>query len=253
MAPSTEVLTDSTDSRSPTIAPGYAQLFGNVEAALSTTSLGPCRWYIVAMSCVVAGPDPDIAAAQLYCYLCAQPQYKTPQARQKLIRRLREALLKAISIVGVCKPLEAILAIAAIERPEDRDYGMTREGWQCDSANLSRGMEWLQKIYAQNSSDTLGLFAAHRDFEWISKNITYGLYLGDRQVLDDLDTEMVVLPAIMSQNLKTETWWHIRGTRRIGVSKADTKVLWNTIKNIAAHYGQQLDRVPGVDEVERDV
>lgn len=253
MATTTEVHASSTGPQPPAVSPEYARLFNDVEAALSSTSIGPSRWYIVAMSCVVAGPDPDTAAAQLYCYLCAQPQYSTSEARQQLIRRMREALLKAVSIVGVCKPLEAILAIAAIERPEDRDYGTTRDGWQCDSANLARAMEWYHKIYAQNSTDTLELFAAHRDFEWISTNITYGLYLGDRQVLDDLDTEMVVFPAIMSQNLKTETWWHIRGTRRIGVSKADTKVLWDTIKHIAAHFGHRLDRVPGVDEVEHDV
>lgn len=247
-------VTDITaDIPSVLIDSAYTELFAEVETAISTTSAGPNRWYLVAISCLVAGPDPDTAAAQLYGYLCAQPQYRTSVARQKLIRRLREALVKSVSIVGVCKPLEAIIAIAAIERPEDRDYSTTREGWQCDEANLEHGLAWFHKIYTHDSTGTLDLFAAHRDFAWVSKNITYGLYLGDRQVLDDLDTEMVVLAAIMSQNLKTETWWHIRGTRRIGVSKADTQVLWDTIKRIGGHFGQRLDRVPTVDEVEADV
>ncbi|OAA58499.1 hypothetical protein SPI_06572 [Niveomyces insectorum RCEF 264] len=233
--------------------PAFVELFQKVEATLVPTSLGADRWYIVVIACFAAGPDPE-AAVHLYRYLCGQPRYQTPASRQALVRRLREALVKVVSIVGVCKPLEAILAISAAERPEDKDHSpATREGWQCDEANLERAMVWYDKIYKHNAANTLGLFEAHQDFIWLSKHITYGLYLADRQVLDDLDTEMVVFPAIMSQNLKTETWWHIRGTRRVGVSKADTQVLWDTIKVINAHFGVTLDRVPTVDEVEHDV
>ncbi|CAK7229579.1 hypothetical protein SBRCBS47491_007295 [Sporothrix bragantina] len=247
----------SATASSPVVVPevpaALVDLFRRTEAALKPTILGPDdRWYIVVISCMVAGPDPE-AASHLYAYLVSQPQYKTSDSRKALVRRLREALVKAVSIVGVCKPLEAILAISAIEQPEDKDYSETRADWQCDDANLSRAMDWYAKIYKHNASDTLGLFDAHKDFIWLSKHITYGLYLGDRQVLDDLDTEMVVFPAIMSQNLKTETWWHIRGTRRVGVSNADTKVLYDVIKDVNKHFGIDLNKVPTVDEVEHDV
>ena len=60
---------------------------------------------------------------------------------------------------------------------------------------------------------------------WISANITYGLYLSDRQILDDIDTEMVVLSGIMIQNLKRETGWHLRGTRRVGVEHEDVETI----------------------------
>lgn len=232
--------------------PKLSELFRQVETNIQKTKIGTERWYIVAISCIVAGPDPE-AASQLYLYLCSQPQYQEPEQRQALVRRLREALVKAVSVVGVCKPLESALAISAVEQPQDKDYSCTRDGWQCDDANYERAMAWYHKIYAGNASATMELFDAHKDFIWISKHITYGLYLGDRQVLDDLATEMVVFPAIMSQNLKTETWWHIRGTRRIGVSKEDTKILWDTIKMIASHSGVKLNKVPTVDEVESDV
>ena len=244
--------TNTDNMAATTLDPKLSELFKKVEADVSATEIGAERWYVVAVSCIVAGPDPE-AAAQLYLYLCAQPQYSTPDARKALVRRLREALIKAISIVGVCKPIEAILAINAIERPEDKDYSSTREDWQCDEANLERAMEWYRKIYTRNAADTIGLFDSHKDFAWVSKHITYGLYLGDRQTLDDWDTEMVVFPAIMAQNLRTETWWHIRGTRRIGVSNKDTKVLWNTIQTIMGFYGVKLNKVPTVDEVEHDV
>ncbi|KAI0140533.1 hypothetical protein GGR57DRAFT_424011 [Xylariaceae sp. FL1272] len=234
------------------IDPELSKLFELVQEKLQATRIGGNRWYIVLLACMVAGPDPE-AASQLYLYLISKPDCQTSTARQALVRRLREVLIKSISVVGVCKPIEAVLAIAKVERDEDKDYSCSREGWQCDQANYDRGMEWYGKIYAGNQDDTMNLFRAHQDIGWISKNITYGFYLGDRQILDDMDTEMVVLPAIMSQNLPLETGWHIRGTRRIGVSNQDTKVLWDTIQTIAKHFGVNLNKVPTVDEIEDQV
>lgn len=155
--------------------------------------------------------------------------------------------------MGVCKPIEAILAIAKIERDEDKDYTFTRENWQSDSANHERGVNWFQKLYSRNSGGTLDLFAAHKDFAWLSTEITYGLYLSDRQVLDDLDTQLVVLPAIMSQNLRLETHWHIRGTRRLGVGIDDVRAIWECVQLVARFFGVELNKVPSVEEVEADV
>ncbi|KAH8891604.1 hypothetical protein GQ53DRAFT_865436 [Thozetella sp. PMI_491] len=231
---------------------GLTKLFEDLEQRFAATKLGDDRWYILAAACLVAGPDPE-AADQLYLHLINQPRYSTSASRQALVRRLREALVKSISLVGVCKPIEAILAISKVERDEDRDYSTTREGWQCDESNHARAMEWYNKIYTRNAKDTIGLFNSHKDFAWISAEITYGFYLSDRQVLDDLDTELVVFPAIMSQNLPTETHWHIRGTRRIGVSKEETQMLWDSIKLVASHFGVSLHKVPTVDAVEPDV
>ena len=84
--------------------------------------------------------------------------------------------------------------------------------------------------------------AAHRDFgkegliptttpayitpaisAWLSKNITYGLYLSDHSILDGIDTEIVVLAGIMVQNLERESGWHLRGMRRVGVGFEETE------------------------------
>lgn len=58
---------------------------------------------------------------------------------------------------------------------------------------------------------------------WISKVITYGLYLSDHSILNDVETELVVLSGIMIQNLRSETHWHLRGTRRVGVGMEDVE------------------------------
>jgi hypothetical protein len=234
------------------VQPRFTALFTELENRFKATNLGSDKWYILAISTLAASPDPE-RADQLYLHLTQQEQYTTSAARQALIRRLREALVKTVPIVGVCKPIEAILSIAEVERDEDKDYTFTREGWQCDQANHERGTGWLQKLYSRNTTDTLDLFSAHRDFSWLSKEITYGLFLSDRMVLDDLDTQLVVLPGIMSQNLPKETHWHIRGTRRIGVPKEEVEVIWDCVQLVAQFFDVKLHKVPTVEAVEYDV
>lgn len=232
--------------------PRLTSLFNRIEEEFRATELGPESWYILAIACVTTGPDPE-RAAQLYRHLCAQAGYATSEARQALVRRLREALIKSVSVIGVCKPIEAVVAISREERPEDRDYGCTREGWQAGPENRERGDAWIRRLYSHNTEGVLSLFDAHRDFAWLSKEITYGLYLSDRQVLGDVDTQLVVLPAIMSQNMPLETHWHIRGTRRIGVSRHDTEVIYRCVRLVADHFGVSLHKVPTVEQVEPDV
>ncbi|KAM5341936.1 hypothetical protein ACJ41O_014967 [Fusarium nematophilum] len=234
------------------IDPGLGKLFKDIEDRFKNTELGDDRWYILAITCLAASPDPEASKA-LYLYLISKPHLQSSESRQRLVRRLREALIKSTILIGVCKPIEAILAIRGVERPEDQDVSSTREGWQADEANHERAVGWFRQVYTRNATDTMGLFDAHKDFAWISSEITYGLFLSDRQVLDDVETQLVVLPAIMSQNLRLETHWHIRGTRRIGVSTSDVQVIWDAVRAISAFFGVELDKVPTVDEVEPDV
>lgn len=240
----------------PVVDPVYEEnlkrLFEHVEDQFKATQLGPDRWYILAIACLAASSDPE-AARSLYLYIIGKPDYQEPEARKRLVRRLRESLFKCICLVGVCKPIEAVLAIAQVERPEDQDLSCSREKWQADEANHERALSWFRQVYTRNATDTMGLFDAHKDFAWVSSEITYGLFLSDRQALDDIETQLVVLPAIMSQNLRLETHWHIRGTRRIGISKEDTQVVWDAVLGMAKFFGVALTKVPTVDEVESDV
>jgi len=98
-----------------------------------------------------------------------------------------------------------------------------REKWQAGPENLERGENWLKAIYAGYLGSATAPFAAHKDFDFISRQITYGFYLSDHSILGPLDTELVTLVGIMIQNLPLETAWHLRGTRRIGVSMEDVE------------------------------
>ncbi|KAK4496359.1 hypothetical protein PRZ48_012339 [Zasmidium cellare] len=214
--------------------------------------LGDDKWYILAIASISGGGHPELSA-NLYQYLIAKPEYQTPESRQVLVRRLREALVKLVSVVGVPKPLEAIFSIARIERPEDRDYSFSREKWSSGPANLERGMGWLSQIYRHNHAATENTLACHKDFDWLSREITYGLYLSDHTIIGPVETELVVLSGIAIQNLKTETGWHLRGTRRIGVSHDDVETIQQQIEKVAAFCGLTLNRIPRVKDIEHEV
>ncbi|KAF2729838.1 hypothetical protein EJ04DRAFT_474849 [Polyplosphaeria fusca] len=227
-------------------------LFKMVEEKFPSKTLGTDKWYIMTFSAMVGGNQPNFAPL-LYQQLIKRPEYTTSEQRQGLMRRIRETMVKLTSIAGVCKPLDAIFDINAIQRPEDKDYSSSREGWQCDEANRKRGFGWQSRLYQHNQGKIDDALSSQKDFDWISKNISYGLYLSDHSILNDIETELTVLAGIMIQNLPRETSWHLRGTRRIGVSSEDTETIQQCIELIAKFCGLRLNKVPRVADIEHEV
>ena len=62
----------------------------------------------------------------LYRYLISQPAYTTPEQRQRLVRRMREAMIKCIILNGIPVVLQALLSVAELEREEDKDFSFSR-------------------------------------------------------------------------------------------------------------------------------
>lgn len=114
-------------------------------------------------------------------------------------------------------------------------------------------MAWLTRLYAQNTTALFDPFQRDRDFGFRVADIAYDLHFSDHNILDDMDTEMVVLPAVMGQNLPRKSYWHIRGTRRLGISKKVVEMVCNCVHEVSRFCGVSLDRVPAVDIVEDEL
>ncbi|KAF2634706.1 hypothetical protein P280DRAFT_538285 [Massarina eburnea CBS 473.64] len=191
-------------------------LFRAVEYKFPSKTLGSGKWYIPLFAAMVGG-DQNEFAPLLYKHLIARPEYQASVERKALMRRIRETLLKL-----------------------DKDYSFSREGWQCDEANRQRGFAWQDRLCKHNQGKIDQEFNSQKDFDWISKNISYGLYLSDHTILSEVETELTVLVGIMSQNLPRETGWHLRGTRRIGVSKEDVESIQQCVSlPTVIDYGEQ--------------
>ncbi|RVD83662.1 uncharacterized protein DFL_005442 [Arthrobotrys flagrans] len=224
-------------------------LFRDVQESFPR-GLGGERWYLMLFATLTyALPNPT-ALSSLYTHLISLPQYSTPSSRQSLIRRIRETLVKLVSLIGVAKPLLLIWTIATLEREEDRDFTCTRQNWKCDSKNLENGTNWLKTIYRGDMKEVDGRFRGHEDFKWISYNITYGLYLSDHSVLDPVESELVVLCGLLIQNLGPVTAFHLKGLRRVGVGKEDVEGVHVCCEKVARLCGIPLDKVPRVADIE---
>lgn len=100
-------------------------LFDSIEKHFPSKTLGSDKWFILALAAIVGGGHPDLAA-NLYLHLTARHEYQSPDSRKALVRRLREVLIKLVSVVGVPKPIDAVFSIAGVEREEDKDYSFSR-------------------------------------------------------------------------------------------------------------------------------
>lgn len=80
-----------------------------------------------------------------------------------MVRRLREALIKCIILVGIPGVIEALASVAAQEKEEDRDYSFLREHWQRDDGNRERAKETLEMVYRGEDRRILDVFRGHRD------------------------------------------------------------------------------------------
>ncbi|KAJ5481344.1 hypothetical protein N7475_000156 [Penicillium sp. IBT 31633x] len=235
-----------------TIDPRWAELFDAVENKFKASGIESEKWYLTVLSAITTMPASHLCS-QLYLYLINQHAYSTTDVRWKLIRRMREALLKDVGLLGLPRPSEALFDITKVMSDEDADCSFTRKGWQCDFENHARGMEWLKSIYAHNIYGLLELYSKHPDFSFWLADITYGLLLSDRQILDDVDTELVVLPAVMGQDMPRMTYWHIRGMRRLGISKKDVQMVMDCVQLVVQACGVTLTQAPTVDAVDADL
>jgi hypothetical protein len=232
--------------------PELLSLLNRIESEFPSATLGQERWFLVVLSTLTAAGKPALAA-DLYQHLITLAQYQSHEARKELMKRLREALVKLVSIVGVCKPLEAVMCIDVVTSPEDKEKSCSREDWACDETNHERGTNWLIKLYGENIKPIDEMFDSHRDFGWISREITYGLYLSDHRILDGVETELVVLSGILAQDLPKMVGWHLRACRRIGITMEDCETIQKCIEICLEFAGVKLGPMPRVKDIEHEV
>jgi hypothetical protein len=58
---------------------------------------------------------------EFYLHLIRQPEFQTPEQRQRLSKRIHAAMMKAWPLIGIPLVFEAVASLAKVERDEDID------------------------------------------------------------------------------------------------------------------------------------
>ncbi|MCJ1366872.1 hypothetical protein MMC16_006003 [Acarospora aff. strigata] len=213
------------------------------------TGLPVDGWYLLTASSLVACGRPE-AIADLYQHLVTQEAFATSAQRKVLSRKLRDLLMKEWTLTGIPLVITAVAALAKVEKDEDADWSGNMATARLDEATEQRGTAFLQQLYKQNLEPIFSTWGCHRtDFESLERMVIYGLFLSDHTVLSPVETEIVVLSAIMCQGLRGPTIWHLRGLRRLGISEVDVDGVQRAVELVASWLGRDVKGWPTVKDV----
>lgn len=215
-------------------------------------------WYISVAATVIALQRPELIAS-LYNHTATLHDYASLQARRRLGARLRDVLLKEWTLVGIPVVITALAKLAEAERALDPALAIegTNEAVEhptpvplSDAAIEARGTAFLQMLYQHNLEPIFSTWGSHRrTFEWVEKNVIYGLFLSDHSVLSPVESELVIIPGIMAQGLAAPAVWHLRGMRRLGVPREDVQGVVDCVKRVAQLLGVDTTSWPDADSV----
>lgn len=109
---------------------------------------------------------------------------------------------------------------------------LIRKEWHSGPENYAKGMDWFKVLYKDDVTQLPNVFGAHKDFDFFTGEITYGLCLSDHSILGPVETELVTLTGIMIQNVYVQTAWHLRAFRRLGIEMGDVELVQQCVSFI---------------------
>lgn len=89
-----------------------------------------------------------------------------------------------------------------------------------NSTNRERGVQFLRHLYTEEQMAAMWS-SWGKDFEWLTKDIVYGMFYADDTVLGNLDTELITYTAIVSLGLGVTVPNHLGGLLRMGLSEEE--------------------------------
>ncbi|KAK4182183.1 hypothetical protein QBC35DRAFT_457551 [Podospora australis] len=240
---------NTTNDSAAAVSQSLTDLFNKVEAEFPPR-FREHGWCLTILASFV-GTGQQQLAGRLYQHLISQPQYETSEARQALVRRMREALVKCIIINGI--PVVIGSHHIYFGRREGRGSGLFLfqvADWNVGPESSERAAKVLKVLYKSEEGGHVKTLQSHLDIPWISVNVSYGLFLSDHRILNMQETELVVLPAIMTQNLRGPTYWYLRACLRVGIEPDEVEAIHQAIEAVAEYGGKTLDvqRVKDVDD-----
>ena len=122
-----------------------------------------------------------------------------------------------------------------------------------DDATAARGMALIEQVYGEETPSIFRGWGAHTaDFQWLAKNVIYGMFWADESWLNRIETEIVVFSAILCQDVRNPTRRHLRALHRFGVSLEDIGQIMECVQKILHWAGKDTSEWQGIREIAPD-
>ncbi|RMD42022.1 hypothetical protein DV735_g3122, partial [Chaetothyriales sp. CBS 134920] len=180
-------------AENPIIIPkGLPQLCEEIKKTVPK-ELGDDAWYLLLAAILIHAPTTTHLAG-LYSHLASTAEFSTAEAQTELSRRLRDVLLKEVTLIGAPQYL--------ITDPE---------------ATKARGVATINTIYGPSLlPDIFASFGSHSaDIQYMELFTVYGIYLSDYALISPIQTEMIVFVSILTTGLRGPGLWHTRAMGRM--------------------------------------
>lgn len=131
--------------------------------------IDPCfhddNWYLYALGGLI-GTGHAENVGDLYTYLIETGKYGTEGSveRKKMVRRLREGLVKLVILCGIPNVMVGVASLAKVLKEGDRVESTTRVGWQVGEGNEAKGRETIERLYGADSRGVSESFKSFQDF-----------------------------------------------------------------------------------------
>ncbi|KAJ5560612.1 hypothetical protein N7513_003011 [Penicillium frequentans] len=205
------------------------------------------RWYLSVFPCLAALNQVDEIVA-LYPVLIQK--YVDEAQHRQVTRQIREAITKAVGIIGAAKTGNALRALASVVPSHLHDPTNYRENDAPEVAS-KRGREFLKKIYLVDPDvDSNPTREAGPDYDYIVLELLYGRVFSFTGVLDILETEQVIVSALVGVDCMEQVRSHMLGLLRNGAQREEVELVRRICALVVEKIGVRKSRnIPSVPEL----
>ncbi|KAI1607836.1 hypothetical protein EDD36DRAFT_500442 [Exophiala viscosa] len=209
-------------------------------------------WYLVSAA-ALAGAGAGSETLPVYRAAIAD----LPSDAAKLVqRRLKEAILKSTTFVGVPRALGATRDFyASLKDEEIDDYGPRYETYndpEEQQRRATRGKKFFDVLWTPESAEGIrvAMKKHHPDLYLLNQKLIYEFWAADDRILSNVETELLAIGALITMNCPDQLIWHMKGAIRHGANEQQARLAYELGMAVAKATDCKLSKMPTLDEID---
>jgi len=209
-------------------------------------------WYLVSAA-ALAGAGAGSETLPLYRAAIAG----LPSETAKLVqRRMKEAILKSTTFVGVPRALGATRAFyASLKDEEIDDHGPRYETYEDpeeQQRRAARGKEFFDILWTPEAAEGIRktMKKHHPDLYLLNQKLVYEFWAADDRILSNVETELLAIGALITMNCPEQLIWHMKGAIRHGATEQQARFAYELGMAVAKATDCKLGKMPTLDEID---